>query len=100
MKLVAERKDVDRRIERLVAALEAGGDIASVVVKLRDLERRKTAIAEEVASVQPSGAASCGNRRPKAAPLQRILRGRITFTRVAGGYVFEAPTRFDRLFTA
>src|SRR6185503_12009238 len=38
--------------------------------------------------------------------LQRVLRGRITFTprvnEISGeldGYAFEAPTRFDKLFT-
>ena len=32
------------------------------------------------------------------AVLQRVLRGRITFTPKCGGYEFEAPTRFDKLF--
>ena len=32
------------------------------------------------------------------AVLQRVLRGRITFTPNGEGYTFEAPTRFDRLF--
>jgi hypothetical protein len=30
--------------------------------------------------------------------LQRIIRGRITFTPDGGGYTFEAETRFDKLF--
>ncbi|MGH9348758.1 MAG: hypothetical protein ACRD26_15985 [Vicinamibacterales bacterium] len=35
------------------------------------------------------------------AVLQRVLRGRVTFTPTAdgAGYTFEAPTRFDKLFT-
>jgi hypothetical protein len=33
------------------------------------------------------------------AVLQRVLRGRITFTRSGNGYEFFAPTRFDKLFT-
>ena len=33
------------------------------------------------------------------AVLQRVLRGRITFTPKGGGYEFEAETRFDKLFT-
>ena len=33
------------------------------------------------------------------AVLQRVLRGRITFTPKGDGYEFEAPTRFDKLFT-
>jgi hypothetical protein len=33
------------------------------------------------------------------AVLQRVLLGRVTFTRNnLGGYSFEAPTRFDKLF--
>ena len=32
------------------------------------------------------------------AVLQRVLRGRITFTPKCGGYEFEAPTRFDKPF--
>ena len=32
------------------------------------------------------------------AVLQRVLRGRITFTPKFEGYEFEAPTRFDKLF--
>lgn len=33
------------------------------------------------------------------AVLQRVLRGRIVFTPVGEGYTFEAPTRFDKLFS-
>jgi hypothetical protein len=33
------------------------------------------------------------------AVLQRVLRGRIVFTPSGEGYTFEAPTRFDRLFS-
>ena len=32
------------------------------------------------------------------AVLQGVLRGRVTFTPKCGGYEFEAPTRFDKLF--
>ena len=31
--------------------------------------------------------------------LQRVLRGRIVFTPEGAGYLFTAPTRFDKLFT-
>jgi hypothetical protein len=31
--------------------------------------------------------------------LQRVLRGRIVFTPRGKGYTFEAPTRFDKLFS-
>jgi hypothetical protein len=33
------------------------------------------------------------------AVLQRGLRGRIVFTPSGEGYTFEAPTRFDKLFS-
>ena len=33
------------------------------------------------------------------AVLQRVLRGRIVFTPSGKGYTFEAPTRFDKLFS-
>jgi hypothetical protein len=33
------------------------------------------------------------------AVLQRVLRGRIVFTPKGEGYTFEAPTRFDKLFS-
>lgn len=119
--LERERIDVEKRIGRLVAAIEAGGEATSLVVKLRQLEARLHAIGAEVASLRPV---------PRLAPavietrlaewrrllrqsttqgrtvLQRILTGRVTFTpRVnpisgeADGYDFEASTRFDKLFT-
>ena len=109
--------DVEKRIARLVAAIETGGDAASLVAKVRDLETRKDAIERDLRGLQPM---------PRLAPkviedrlaewrrllrqsttqgravLQRVLCGRITFTpKDAGygaGYEFEAPTRFDKLF--
>jgi hypothetical protein len=33
------------------------------------------------------------------AVLQRVIRGRITFKPAREGYTFEAPTRFDKLFS-
>lgn len=114
--LVRERKDTETRISRLVAAIENGGDAASLVAKVRELEERLRGIDAEAASLQPI---------PRLAPaviesrltewrrllrlsvtqgrtvLQRILRGRVTFTprSDADGYHFSAPTRFDKLFT-
>ena len=90
------------------------GHTPSLVAKLRDLEARRTAIDAERAAMQPV---------PRLAPaviedrlaewrrllrqsttqaravLQRVLRGRITFTPSGSGYTFEAPTRFDKLFS-
>jgi hypothetical protein len=91
--LVAEAKDVERRIGRLVVALESAGDIASVVAKLRDLEKRRAAIADELARVLLRQLTT-----QSRAVLQRILNGRIVFRPVPGGDAFEAPTRFDRVF--
>jgi len=48
-----ERKDIDKRIARLVAAIETGGDAASLVAKLRELEARRTTIDTEAVSLQP-----------------------------------------------
>jgi site-specific DNA recombinase len=116
-----ERKDIDRRIERLVAAIETGGDAVSLVAKLQQLEARKQSISATSSGLRPV---------PRLAPaiiedrlaewrrllrqsttqgrtvLQRILRGRLTFTprcnEISGevdGYDFEGPTRFDKLFS-
>ena len=38
----AKRQDIEKRIARLVAAIETGGDAASLVAKLRELETRQT----------------------------------------------------------
>ena len=120
-KLARERKDIEKRIARLVAAIETGGDAASLVAKLRELEARKVAIATEATSLHPIprlAPAVIENRLAEwrrllrasttqgRTVLQRILRGRLTFTPRAhvltgepDGYDFEGPTRFDKLFT-
>jgi hypothetical protein len=111
-----ERADVSRRLARLVEPIETGDAVASLVARVRDLEARQAAISAELASLRPV---------PRLAPdvladrlaewrrllrqsttqsravLQRVLRGRITFTPLAGrdGYTFAAPTRFDKLFS-
>jgi hypothetical protein len=114
-RLARERKDLDKRIDRLVAAIETGGDAASLVAKLRELEARRSAIASDLTSLQPVprlDATIINNRLAEwrrllrssttqaRTVLQRVLRGRLTFTpRPDGsGYDFEGPTRFDKLF--
>jgi DNA invertase Pin-like site-specific DNA recombinase len=112
--LQRECKDLDKRIARLVAAVETAGDITLLADKLRELEARRKSIDAELRGFGPL---------PRLAPhvladrlaewrrllrasttqgravLQRVLRGRITFTPCsATGYTFEAPTRFDKLF--
>ena len=104
-----------------MAAIETGTPLPSIVAKLQELEARKRALQVQAASLHPV---------PRLAPvvienrlaewrrlirqsttqsrtvLQRILRGRLTFTPrtnpISGlpdGYDFTADTRFDRLFT-
>ena len=114
--LVAEQKDIAKRIGRLVAAIETGGDAPSLVAKLRDLETRQRAIATEIANLHPVPRlepAVIENRLAEwrrllrqsitqgRTVLQRILCGRLTFTPRADGdgYDFTGPTRFDKLFT-
>ena len=120
-KLARERKDIDKRIARLVAAIETGGDATALGAKLRDHEARLKAITAEAAGLQPIprlAPAVIENRLAEwrrllrssttqgRTVLQRILRGRLTFTPhvnpISGevdGYDFTGPTRFDKLFT-
>jgi hypothetical protein len=119
--LRAEGKDVEGRITRLMRVLETDGSgVVSIVAKLRALEQRKTAITGELESLQPVPRLPQpvvqgrldewrrllrGSTTQGRAVLQRVIQGRITFTpRPADplstdGYDFEAPTRFDKLFT-
>ena len=103
-----------KKIERLLAAIETGGQIQSLTVRLRELEARREAIDAELRSARPLPTlpaeviedrlaewrrllrASTTQRR---AVLQRVPRGRIVFTPSGEGYTFEAPTRFDKLFS-
>jgi site-specific DNA recombinase len=116
-----ERHDVEKRIKRLVAAIETGGEAASLVAKLRELEARRRAIDAEAAALRPvprlapavlENRLSEWRRLLRASTtqgrtvLQRILRGRLTFTPIVhaksgevSGYKFTGPTRFDRLFS-
>jgi site-specific DNA recombinase len=120
-KLARERKDVEKRIARLIAAIETGGDAASLVAKVRDLEARRSAINTEGAALRPIprlAPAVIENRLAEwrrllrssttqaRTVLQRILRGRLVFTPrpdpITGeidGYDFTGETRFDKLFT-
>jgi hypothetical protein len=111
-------KDVDKRIARLVAAIETGDDATSLIVRLRELEARRQAITVESANLQPvprlepaliEGRLAEWRRLLRQSTtqgrtvLQRILRGRLTFTPQIEtgemvGYKFEGPTRFDKLF--
>src|SRR5439155_26392990 len=99
-KLTRERKDVEQRVARLVAAIETGGDAPSLVAKLRELEARRTAIDGDLRDLRPvprlapavvEGRLAEWRRLLRASTtqgrtvLQRILRGRLTFTPRADG---------------
>jgi len=108
-----EQQDIEQRLARLVAAIETGGEAASLVAKVKELDARRVAIDGELRGFKP-----VPRLRPEVvedrltewrrllrqsttqgrAVLQRVLQGRITFTPKGGGYEFEAPTRFDKLF--
>ena len=96
-----------------MAAIETGGEAASLVAKVKELEARRVAIDCELSGFKP-----VPRLRPEVvedrltewrrllrqsttqgrAVLQRVLCGRITFTPKCGGYQFEASTRLDKLF--
>jgi site-specific DNA recombinase len=111
-----ERKDVEKRIARLVAALETGGEVPSVMAKVRELERRVVEINAELLGLRPLPRLPTplieshleqwrrllrGSIIQSRAVIQRIIKGRITFTPRADGqgYDFEAETRFEKLFS-
>lgn len=111
--LDAERAEVQKHIDRLVAAIAAGDEIPSLLGSLQECETRKAVIAEEIASARPipmptSGrwlrtdwlaAVAVAERCNRPSRPRPILDGRIVFTPVGAGYEFKAPTRYDRLFT-
>ena len=90
----------------------------SLVAKIRELEARQQALRSEIAALRPVprlDPAVVEDRLAEwrrllrqsttqgRAVLQRVLRGRITFTPytnpyAAEGYTFTAQTRFDKLF--
>jgi Recombinase zinc beta ribbon domain len=116
-KLDREGKDIEKRIKRIVAAIETGGDSAALVSKLHELERRQKGIQTEIANLYPiprhHDQSVIGDRLAEwrrllrqstttgRTTLQRILHGRITFTprEDGNGYDFSAETRKARLFT-
>ena len=118
--LERERKDIEKRITRIVAAIETGAAM-SLVAKLRELEASrlpsmaswprygpsrdcpKSVLENRLAEWRRLLRASTTQARTV---LQRILRGRLTFTlhvnpvsHEIDGYEFEGPTRVDKLFT-
>ncbi len=113
-----ELKDIDKRLKRLVEAIEDGAAPAAILNKISEFEERKIAIQEELKNLKPiprlepkviENRLAEWRRLLRAsttqgrAVLQRVLRGRIIFHLIEGpegaGYTFEAPTRFDKLFS-
>jgi hypothetical protein len=114
MTLVRERRNVVKDIDRYVVAVKTAGDIQPLAAKLRELEQRRLAIDDEIRNLQPVPRLAPaiiedrlaewrrllrGSTTQGRAVLQRVLHGRITFTPDDQGYTFEAPTRFDKLFS-
>jgi site-specific DNA recombinase len=112
--LTRDRADVEKKIGRLVQAVENGGDVVSLTARLRQLETERAKIDEELANAAPIP------RLPKPviedrlaewrrllrqsttqarAVIQRLVKGRITFTPVGDCYEFDAETRIDKLFS-
>jgi site-specific DNA recombinase len=115
-RLRKEAQDIERRISRLMDAIEGGADAKSLAARVKENEAKLAAIRAELAGLQPVPrlpAAVVADRLAEwrrllrssitqgRAVLQRVLRGRITFMpRTDGpGYDFECPTRFDKLFS-
>jgi hypothetical protein len=114
--LERQERDLNRRIARVVEAIEAGGEVASLVEKLRTLEGSKAAAAAQRASLKPIPRLSPqvvedhlaewrrllrASTTQGRAVLQRILASRIVFTPLPSGkgYTFTAETRFSKLFS-
>ena len=113
--LETERQNIEKRMGRLVAAIETGGEMTALVAKLREMELRLKEIAAEQRSLHPiprlapaviSDHLAVWRRLLRSSTtsartvIQRVIAGRITFTPHSDGqgYDFSAPTRFDRLF--
>jgi DNA invertase Pin-like site-specific DNA recombinase len=113
--LTRQVRDVERRIARLLLAIEEGGDVASLVGKLRELEAKRDGLQADIVELKPLPRLPAGvvmdrlaewrrllrqSTTQARAVLQRILSGRLQFTprEDGAGYWFTAPTRFDKLF--
>jgi hypothetical protein len=113
--LERERITVAKTIARVVAAIEQGGDIPSLVGKLRELEARKTALADELAGLRPIPRLDPSVVEHQLAEFRRLLRSDVVQARVVlervlarplvftplpdgSGYRFRAKARFAKLF--
>ena len=109
-----ESNDIVKRLRRLRTAVEMGGEMVTLMEGIRELEDRQRAIDRELRRLRPVPRLATKVIEDRLAEwrrllrqsttqgravLQRVLCGRITFIPTDEGYTFEAPTRFDRLFT-
>jgi site-specific DNA recombinase len=117
-----ERKDIERRIKNLLAAIESGTDTpAALLERLKELQDRLSAITTELLNLRPVPRLAPAVIENRLAEWRRLLRGSVTQGRMvlervlagrmvftprtnpvsgrADGYDFTAPTRFDKLFT-
>jgi septal ring factor EnvC (AmiA/AmiB activator) len=98
MALTRERREVEKRIARLVAAVETAGDVTSLAVKLRELEARRTAIDDELGHLQPVPRLPVEIIEDRLAEWRRLLRasvakGRSVLQKVLGGGHSASPAR-------
>lgn len=107
--LEAEARDLQQRAARLMAAIEAAGDVAVLAARLREVEARRAevavALARKAAPHLPARVVSSRlnewRRRLRGGQarsvLQRVLAGRLRFDPLPEvGASFEAPTRWGR----
>jgi site-specific DNA recombinase len=118
-RIEASLVDVERRLLRLVEAIETGSESATLSARLSELEAQRDGLRADLARLRPlprlAPAAITsrlaewrrllrGSTTQARTVIQKIVKGRITFElfeededRLAG-YTFRAETRFDGLF--
>ena len=109
-------KSLEKRIARLIAAIESGSEVGPCSSRLRELEARQTAIDDRLRGLDSiRRLPAAGDRGPPIRVaevlrssttqgqdrLQKILDSPITFTprEDGSGYDFSCPTRFDTVFS-
>jgi site-specific DNA recombinase len=76
-----ERKDIAKRIERLVIAVETAGDVAALATKLRELEARRTSIDEQLTNLRPLPRLAPAVLEDRLGEWRRLLRQSVTQSR-------------------
>jgi hypothetical protein len=114
--LSAKLATTDAEVARLTTAIQrGGGDLDPLLDAIRESEGQRTDLRQRIALVDSAPRSPKLSTRSEEAArfnhagrtvLQRILRGRLTFTPRLNpvsdqpdGYDFSGPTRFDKLFT-